>query len=104
MTQVFGICPPELEALRLNMWTKVAQRRHTVLKVFPAGLLDAPDASSSDTGRRNVLEFMLFGKVDYLLRSGAQRSTVEWAGYGAVSRRTEADAWKFTYYRVYLQQ
>lgn len=92
---------PEIETLRQNMWTMVAQRRHTVFKIFPAGVDTA--SGSSDTVGCDGLEFMLLGKVDHLLRSGEERC-VHWAGHGAVCRRTEADRWRFTYYRVYMQQ
>ena len=87
-----------MEELRRNMWTHVAQRCHKVVKVFPARF----DAGSAIEGK-DEMEFMLFGTVDYVLRSGARR-TVDWAGHGVVGRASSADRWRFTYYRVYLQQ
>lgn len=83
------------------MWTKVAHRRHKVVKIFPANFDTSSSGHGADSPER--LEFMLFGTADYVLHSGLQQS-VDWAAHGIVARGTQADRWKFTFYRVYLQQ
>ena len=73
------------------MWESVAQRRHTVRKVFPA----------SFSGPDGAVELMLFGRVEYVLKTGEEMA-VDWAGY-AVLNRSGAGVWRFAHYRVYLQ-
>lgn len=72
------------------MWEHVAERTHTVEKVFPARF---------QPGRP---EFMLFGRVDYVLRT-AQKQSADWAGH-AILEKDEKGDWKFAYYRVYIQR
>ena len=72
------------------MWEHVAERNHTVEKVFPAGF------------RSDRTEFMAFGRVDYVLRTG-EGQAADWAGH-AILKKDEYEQWKFEYYRVYIQR
>lgn len=73
------------------MWEKVEARKHTVHKVFPASFTEAAGEQ----------ELMLFGSVEYKLKAGGQDS-VDWAGYAHLVK--DDGAWKFQYYRVYIQR
>ena len=67
------------------MWEKVHSRLHRPLKIFPYG----PNAN----------EVMLFGTVQYGLKTGEQ-SSVDWAAY---ARLKEVDgSVKMDFYRAYL--
>lgn len=85
------------------MWEKVKTRKHTVYKVFPArfhhlqprtstgagaGAVDA-DAGDDD----DVLEFMVYGSVDYTLRdteTGEEEKgeRMDWAAHTELIRRS----------------
>ena len=67
------------------MWEKVQNRLHRPLKIFPYG----PNAD----------EVMLFGKVQYGLKTGGQ-SSVEWAAYARL-KKVDGSA-KMDFYQVYL--
>lgn len=76
----------------------MAERKHTVFKVFPATFKKGDGAGTEP----DSTEFMLFGTVDYVLRTGVMKN-VSWAGHAVVARSSDTGPWKFTYYRVYLQ-
>ncbi|KAL6859613.1 hypothetical protein J3F83DRAFT_315104 [Trichoderma novae-zelandiae] len=87
----------ELRTMREGMWSAVAERKHTVAKVFPGRF--------GDDGERRC-ELMLYGDVAYTTKEG-QSSTVPWAGHGILRRvrdgeKGEGEVWKFAEYRVYL--
>lgn len=67
------------------MWEKVATRKHTPVKVFPFG-------PSSD-------EVMLYGTVDYGLKSGGKNS-IDWAARAHLVK--EQGTVKMDFYQVYL--
>lgn len=67
------------------MWEKVQNRLHRPLKIFPYG----PNAN----------EAMLFGTVQYGLKSGGQ-STVDWAAYARL-KKVDGSV-KMDFYQVYL--
>ncbi|KAH8682639.1 hypothetical protein BX600DRAFT_506213 [Xylariales sp. PMI_506] len=79
--------PLDIKAFRESMWTHVAERKHTVHKVFAI----SPQLS----------EVMLYGKVEYKMKTGAN-SAKDWAGR-AILQKSEGDGkWRFTFYQVYL--
>ncbi|KAJ2899019.1 hypothetical protein MKZ38_003533 [Zalerion maritima] len=80
----------EILKVRHKMWELVAERKHTVEKVFPA---------SFNPGKA---EFMLQGTVNYTLRTG-EKAGADWAGH-ATLKKNDAGEWKFEYYRVYIQR
>lgn len=67
------------------MWEKVQQRTHTPVKVFPFG--------------SNSNEVMLYGTVDYVLKTGATAS-VDWSARATLTK--EEGPVKMDYYQVYL--
>jgi hypothetical protein len=67
------------------MWEKVQNRLHRPLKIFPYG----PNAN----------EVMLFGTVQYGLKSGGQ-SSVDWAAYARL-KKVDGSV-KMDFYQVYL--
>lgn len=82
--------------MREGMWSVVAERKHTVHKVFP-GRFDNADGGKG-------CELMLHGDVAYKTKDG-HSSMVPWAGHGILTRVRDEDggeAWKFAEYRVYL--
>ncbi|KAF3770013.1 hypothetical protein M406DRAFT_224236, partial [Cryphonectria parasitica EP155] len=85
--------------VREGMWEKVAARKHTVFKVFPASF-----AAGSAEG--DEVELMLYGNVVYRLkgRETEEKDAVDWAGYAKLVRTEEDKKWKFAYYRVYIQR
>jgi hypothetical protein len=82
----------EIRKVRLKMWEKVAARKHQPLKVFESTF------SSGEGARR---EYMLFGDLDYDLKTGEKQS-VSWAG-NMVLEEVNGKL-KFRYYRVYIQR
>ncbi|KAL7938987.1 hypothetical protein V8C35DRAFT_93654 [Trichoderma chlorosporum] len=86
----------ELRTMREGMWSAVAERKHTVIKVFPGQFDDAADGKGC--------ELMLHGDVAYKTKDG-NSSTIPWAGHGVLRRvpdESGQEAWKFAEYRVYL--
>ncbi|KAH6643297.1 hypothetical protein BKA67DRAFT_132206 [Truncatella angustata] len=77
----------EITTMRHGMWTAVAQRKHTVYKIFPFG---------SDSQ-----EVMLYGSVEYELRAG-DKATVEWGGRAVLEKSTEDGKYRMKFYQVYL--
>lgn len=75
----------EIIALRHAMWEKVATRKHTPVKVFPFG----PKAD----------EVMLYGTVDYGLKSGGKNS-IDWSARAHLVK--EQGVVKMNFYQVYL--
>ncbi|KAJ9155109.1 hypothetical protein NKR23_g2368 [Pleurostoma richardsiae] len=91
----------ELLQLRRRMWEKVQSRRHTVYKVLRGSFPAAGGAETPTT------ELALFGTVEYRLREngGREKSTVDWAGHARLrSDEAAGGAWRFEYYRVYMQR
>lgn len=85
----------EIRKLRGGMWATVAERRHTLAKVFTAGF----------GGGGDVAEFMITGRVDYRPRDiTAPPYSVEFAGHARLERDDEEGPWGFGYYRVWLQR
>ncbi|CAN8097243.1 unnamed protein product [Discula destructiva] len=81
--------------VREGMWEKVQAREHTVFQVFPA-TFEKTEAGS--------VELMLYGHVVYKLKGADSfEPPVDWAGYARLVR-AEDGAWKFAYYRVYIQR
>lgn len=82
--------------MREGMWSVVAERKHTVTKVFPGRFNDNEDSKGA--------ELMLHGDVAYKTKDG-NSSTVPWAGH-AVLRKVQVEggeeAWKLAEYRVFL--
>ncbi|KAL7950415.1 hypothetical protein V8C42DRAFT_340055 [Trichoderma barbatum] len=86
----------ELRTMREGMWSVVAERKHTVTKVFPGRFNDAEDSKAC--------ELMLHGDVSYKTKDG-NSSTIPWAGHGILRKVPDEageEAWKFAEYRVYL--
>jgi hypothetical protein len=75
----------EIRQFREGMWTHVAARKHSVLKVF---------ASSGGTP-----EVMLYGTVAYELKDGS-KSSKDWAGRAILEE--SKGTWRFKLYQVYL--
>ncbi|KAK9418060.1 putative SnoaL-like domain-containing protein [Seiridium unicorne] len=82
----------EIRKLRVKMWEKVAARKHQPQKVFESTF------GSSKQGQK---EYMLFGDLDYDLKTGEKQS-VSWAG-NMVLEEVEGKP-RFKYYRVYIQR
>lgn len=77
------------------MWTVVAERKHTVNKVFPARFQDGD----------GECECMLFGDVHLKTKEG-QELVVPWAGHATLTKAVDGpkEEWKFSQYRVWLQR
>ncbi|KAF2758245.1 hypothetical protein EJ05DRAFT_500762 [Pseudovirgaria hyperparasitica] len=75
----------DIIALRHVMWSAVEQRRHSPLKVFPFG--------------PNSNEFMLYGTVDYVMKTGESCSK-DWAARAVLNK--EDGKVRFSFYQVYL--
>lgn len=81
------------------MWEQVVARRHRPQKVFESAF--SGGSSTPATGQEGRPEYMLFGEVDYELRTG-EKQTAGWAGHAIL---TEVDGrLKFSYYRVWIQR
>ncbi|KAK1239763.1 hypothetical protein MKX07_001217 [Trichoderma sp. CBMAI-0711] len=99
----------ELRTMREGMWSVVAKRKHTVVKVFPGRFEDGDDGRAAEGDGR--CELMLYGDVAYTTKDG-DSSTVAWAGHGILRKvrvhgegegeGEEEEAWKFAEYRVYM--
>ncbi|KAL3461510.1 hypothetical protein BJX64DRAFT_289304 [Aspergillus heterothallicus] len=77
----------EIRKLRLGLWTHVASRKHTPVKVFFGG---------ED-------EVMLYGIVRYVLRQGdGGEIEVPWAGRVVFDGFREGGELKMKFYQVYL--
>ncbi|KAI9166688.1 hypothetical protein HJFPF1_02802 [Paramyrothecium foliicola] len=76
----------EIRDLRGRMWTSVAERKHTVSKVFPARFQD-PAAAEGPV----ECECMLFGEVHYTTKDG-NSSMKPWAGHGVVRKKDKKNA------------
>lgn len=77
------------------MWEKVQAREHTIFQVFPATF--AATAAGA-------VELMMYGQVVYQLKGAdSPEPPVGWAGYAKLVRAGDG-AWKFAYYRVYVQR
>lgn len=70
---------------RLAMWDSVQERQHIVHKAFPFG--------------NDSTEFMIFGLVSYVLRSGDKKG-VEWAGRAQLVK--SSGRWKLQFYQIWL--
>ncbi|KAM3515551.1 hypothetical protein MY11210_000729 [Beauveria gryllotalpidicola] len=85
----------EIRELRSRMWNVVAERKHTVKKVFPARFMDED----------GECECMLFGDVRLKTKDG-QELVVPWAGHATLTKAVDGskEEWKFAQYRVWLQR
>lgn len=92
----------------------MAARKHSVRKVFPASFVGAWEGAREEESReeesrkggyeRLVVELALFGSVEYTLKTGDQ-DKADWVGHARlVSEDEDAEVWKITYYRVYIQR
>ena len=88
----------DIRKLRRRMWKEVEARKHRLVKVFPATF-----SEDHVVPGLNEEEFMLFGVVAYRLRDGTD-AVANWAGHAQIRRDALSAPWKFTFYRVYLQQ
>lgn len=82
------------------MWRDVEERKHRLVKVFPASF----SANRTAVAPLNEAEFMLFGAVAYRLRNGGGDAVKDWAGHARLSRDKVTSQWRFGFYRVYLQR
>ncbi|KAK9435992.1 putative Fungal specific transcription factor [Metarhizium brunneum] len=84
----------EIRELRSKMWSTVQERRHSVVKVFPASF---QDLESED----QECELMLFGEVTLQTKDG-QSQVVPWAGHVVLKKDKtgEKEECKFAHYRV----
>lgn len=84
------------------MWAKVAARKHTVVRAYPARF----EARAAGVGAEDEeVQLMLFGDVVYRLKGGeADEEPVDWAGQATLVRAKGEAAWKFAYYRVWIQR
>ncbi|KAK3947570.1 hypothetical protein QBC32DRAFT_318687 [Pseudoneurospora amorphoporcata] len=86
----------EIRTLRKGMWEKVKARKHTVQKVFPAFAHPQPRTSTGAGAMDDdVLEFMVYGTVDYTLReteTGEEKKEekMDWAAHAKLIRRDDA--------------
>ena len=93
----------EIRRLRISMWEDVEERKHWVVKVFPA--------SFEGIVQMHAAELMLYGSVAYRLKktatttSGAEsEAQVDWAAHAKLRRDGIGSPWRFEFYRVYLQR
>ena len=89
--------------MREGMWSVVAERKHTVTKVFPGRFNDNEDSKEAELMLHGVsLTLLTFGT--YKTKDG-NSSTVPWAGH-AILKKVQVEggeeAWKLAEYRVYL--
>ncbi|OAA73926.1 hypothetical protein ISF_00827 [Cordyceps fumosorosea ARSEF 2679] len=86
-----------IRELRGRMWKVVAERRHTVEKVFPARFRE---------DEQGECECMLFGEVRIKTRDDKEM-VVPWAGHATLTKVVVdglKEEWKFAQYRVWLQR
>ncbi|KAL2223105.1 hypothetical protein M432DRAFT_37305 [Thermoascus aurantiacus ATCC 26904] len=76
----------EILALRHGLWTHVASRKHTPIKIF--------------FGDPN--ELMLHGKVAYVLKAGGKEVEIDWAGRVEFAFDESGGNPKVKFYQVYL--
>jgi hypothetical protein len=69
------------------MWSVVASRRHTVLKLFPFG-------TKSD-------EVMIYGKVVHDFKDGGHAEK-DWAARAELIRQSGNGPWQMKYYQIYV--
>lgn len=74
------------------MRDKVAARKHTPRRLFESAFTDT---------RPGERHFMVFGDVDYVLKTD-EKQTAPWAAYAKV--QGDGDRLRFAYYRVYIQR
>ena len=74
------------------MWEKVHDRKHTIKQAF-VGSFEGKEGGTT--------EFMLYGTVDYELKTG-EKASADWAGHARLRRAGRE--WKFAHYRVYIQR
>ena len=80
------------------MWSTVDERRHNVIKVFPARF-----QSSDDENEPLGCEMMLFGEVTKKTTDGSV-VTASWAGHAVLKKDDQGgrEEWKFAHYQVWL--
>ncbi|PSS03809.1 hypothetical protein BD289DRAFT_420254 [Coniella lustricola] len=93
-------CSLDILKVREGMWEKVAARKHTVFKVFPASF-----GNTGAHGGNEEVELMLYGSVVYKFKGEeGQEGGADWAGYAKLFKSGAGGEWKFAYYRVYIQR
>lgn len=75
----------EILKFRKGMWTAVAARLHSPIKIFPFG----PNAN----------EVMLYGTLTYTMKDD-RKVNLEWAGRANLVN--ESGNWKMSFYQVYV--
>lgn len=100
MSDVESLSSVEIRKLRRRMWREVDERKHRLVKVFPAHFSMDP----LTIVMMNEAEFMLFGAVAYSLKHGKGDEVAGWAGHAQLKRDGLAAPWKLGYYRVYIQK
>lgn len=94
----------EIRRVREGMWAKVAARKHTVSQVFPARFAEQHTCAASGEQHEEV-QLMLFGNVVYRLKGAeGDEEPVDWAGHATLVRASGEKAWRFAYYRVWIQR
>ncbi|KAJ8120158.1 hypothetical protein ONZ43_g3064 [Nemania bipapillata] len=83
----------EIRELRKGMWETVKSRKHSLEKVFPAAF----ESFRSESGQQ--FEYMLYGSVDYELKS-AEKTAAQWAAR-AVLVNHEGKL-KYVFYQIYI--
>ena len=71
------------------MWDKIVKRQHKPVKIFPFG------QASGNT------EIMIYGTVDYTLKTGDEVKDVPWSARANMTEK-EGGKMKMAYYQVYL--
>jgi len=71
--------------MRQGMWERIVKRSHNPIKIFPFG--------------NNADEVMLYGTVDYVLKTGGEVN-VDWSARAHLSK--EEGELKMDFYQVYL--
>ncbi|KAL2201385.1 hypothetical protein P885DRAFT_65639 [Corynascus similis CBS 632.67] len=87
----------DIRKLRKRMWKDVEERKHRVVKVFPANF-------TAEVASLNEVEYMLFGAVAYRLREGKGEAVAGWAGHAQLKRDSLTAPWRIVFYRVYIQR
>lgn len=77
----------EILPLRHGLWTHVASRNHTPVRIFFSG----------------ENEIMLYGGVNYRLKADPEKDVyVPWAGRAVFAPQKEGEDVKMQFYQVYL--